>query len=98
MTTTVERGQARPAFLGRQQKNMLIGGQWLAAASGKTIESINPATGEVLAEVAEGDAEDIDRAVRAARRAFDGPWHGWKPYERQRLLLRIADLVEAHFD
>ncbi len=77
---------------------MLIGGQWVAAASGKTFESINPATGELLAQVAEGDAEDIDRAVKAARRAFDGPWRNWKPYERQRLLLRIADLVEENFD
>ena len=67
---------------------MLIDGEWVAAASGKTFESINPATGEVLGDVAEGDAEDIDRAVAAARRAFEGPWRSCKPFERQRLLLK----------
>ncbi len=98
MTSTLQRTPGRPAFLDQPLKRMLVDGQWLESASGKTFESINPATGEVLANVAEGDAEDIDRAVKAARRAFDGPWRRWKPFERQRLLLRIADLVEEHFD
>src|SRR5262249_47974504 len=80
------------------RKQILIDGEWLDAASGKTFASINPATGELLAHVAEGDAADIDRAVKAARRAFEGPWARWKPFERQQLLLRIADLVDAHFD
>ena len=79
-------------------KRMLIDGRWVAAASGKSFESRNPATGELLAMVAEGDAEDVDRAVAAARRAFDGPWRRFKPYERQALLLKLADLVEEHFD
>src|SRR5256885_272122 len=58
-----------------------------------------PATGQVLARVAEGDKEDIDRAVRAARRTFDdGRWARMNPGERQRLLLRIADLIEQHGD
>ncbi len=52
----------------------------------------------MLATVAEGDSEDIDRAVAAARRAFNGPWSKFKPFERQNLLLKLADLVEAHFD
>jgi len=77
---------------------MLVGGKWMDAASGKTFPSLNPATGEVLAHVAEGDREDVDRAVAAARRAFEGPWSKTKPYERQMLLLRLADLVERHFD
>jgi aldehyde dehydrogenase (NAD+) len=98
MTSTLQRANSSSAFLNGQPKKMLIDGQWVESASGKTFDSINPATGEVLARVAEGDAEDIDRAVKAARRAFDGPWRRWKPYERQRLLLRIADLVEEHFD
>src|SRR5215470_1259609 len=85
-------------FLDGKTKRLLIDGKWVEAVSGKTFDSINPATGEVLATVAEGDAEDIDRAVKAARRAFDGPWRKWKPFERQRLLLRIADLVEEHFE
>src|SRR6202049_3024426 len=79
-------------------KKMLINGKWVDAASGKRCETHNPATGELLATVAEGDAEDIDRAVAAARRAFEGPWSKVKPYERQGLLLKLADLVERHFD
>ena len=58
----------------------------------------NPATGELLATVAEGDAEDINRAVAAARRAFEGPWSKVKPFERQALLLKLADLVEKNFE
>src|SRR6202011_6046802 len=76
---------------------MLINGEWVKSASGKTFESHNPATGELLATVAEGDAEDINRAVGAARAAFEGPWSKFKPYERQALLLKIADLVEKHY-
>ena len=76
---------------------MLINGEWVRAV-GKTFESRNPATGELLAMVAEGDKEDIDRAVAAARRAFEGPWSKFKPYERQALLLKIADIVEKNYD
>jgi 5-carboxymethyl-2-hydroxymuconate semialdehyde dehydrogenase len=84
-------------FLAAPVRKMLIDGKWVEAASGKTFETLNPATGEVLARVAEGDAEDVDRAVRAARRAFDhGPWRRMRPADRERLLLRIADLIEAH--
>jgi aldehyde dehydrogenase (NAD+) len=79
-------------------KQMLIDGKWVDAASGKRFETHNPATGELLATVAEGDAEDINRAVAAARRAFEGPWSKAKPYERQALLLKLADLIETHFD
>ena len=67
-------------------------------ASGKRFDTHNPATGELLATVAEGDAEDINRAVAAARRAFEGPWSKVKPFERQKILLRLADLVEKNFD
>ncbi len=95
---TVDVLTTRHPFLGGKTKRMLIDGKWVAAASGKTFESINPSTGEVLAKVAEGDAEDINRAVEAARRAFDGPWSKFKPYERQELLLKLADLVEKHFE
>ncbi|HYZ25013.1 MAG TPA: aldehyde dehydrogenase family protein, partial [Rhodopila sp.] len=77
-------------FLDGKPKRMLIGGKWLEAASGRTFATHNPATGEVLAQVAEGDAEDIDGAVAAAREAFDGPWRKFRPAERQRLLLKLA--------
>jgi aldehyde dehydrogenase (NAD+) len=70
-------------FLDGKTKRMLIGGKWLEAASGKTFETRNPATGEILAHVAEGDSEDIDRAVAAAREAFNGPWSKFKPAQRR---------------
>lgn len=95
---TVDVRTTRHPFLDGKPKRMLIDGKWLEAASGKTFETINPSTGEVLATVAEGDSEDIDRAVDAARRAFDGPWSKFKPFERQNLLLKLADLVEKHFE
>src|SRR5262244_1972651 len=85
-------------YLDGRPKRMLIDGKWVEAASGKTFDSLNPATGEVLAKVAEGDAEDINRAVAAARRAFEGRWSKVKPFERQAMLLKLAELVEQHFD
>ena len=88
----------RHAFADGSFKQMLIDGKWVDSASGKQFESRNPATGELLATVAEGDAEDISRAVVAARKAFEGPWSKFKPYERQHLLLKLADLVERNFD
>jgi aldehyde dehydrogenase (NAD+) len=89
---------ARHPYADGSFKKLLIGGEWMDAASGKRFESRNPATGELLATVAEGEAEDINRAVAAARKAFEGPWNKFKPYERQQVLLRLADLVERHFD
>jgi len=66
-------------FLAQPHK-LLIDGEWVAAASGHAFPVYNPATGEIIAQVAEGDTEDIDRAVRAARRAFDGgPWRTMTP-------------------
>ena len=80
-----------------QPRKMLINGQWVNAASGKTFPTYNPATGEVLAQVAEGDREDIDHAVSAARRAFDqGPWRRMTASERGRLIWKLADLLEQH--
>ena len=80
-----------------KKRQMLINGKWVDAASGKTFPTYNPATGEVLAHVAEGDKEDIDRAVDAARAAFDrGPWRKLAPSERARLMWKLADLLEKH--
>ncbi|KAK2355728.1 aldehyde dehydrogenase family 2 member B4, mitochondrial [Trifolium repens] len=77
----------------------LINGQFVDSASGKTFPTYDPRTGEAIAHVAEGDAEDINRAVSAAREAFDnGPWPKLSAYERCRILLRFADLVEKHND
>ncbi|XP_009150211.1 aldehyde dehydrogenase family 2 member B4, mitochondrial isoform X3 [Brassica rapa] len=76
---------------------LLIDGNFVDATSGKTFQTLDPRTGEVIADVAEGDAEDIDRAVKAARKAFDkGPWPRMTAYERSRIMLRFADLVEKH--
>ncbi len=78
-------------------RQMLINGKWVDAASGKTFPTYNPATGDVLANVAEGDKEDINRAVTAARHAFDnGPWRKLSPGERARMIWKLADLVEKH--
>jgi aldehyde dehydrogenase (NAD+) len=89
---------ARPRLLDMPEQDMLIGGRRVPAASGKRFETHNPATGELLAMVAQGDAEDVDRAVKAARTALEGPWRRMKPAERQRIMLRLADLVEEHYE
>ncbi len=84
------------SFIAKTRK-MLINGKWSDAASGKTFDTFNPATGEVLARVAEGDREDIDRAVKAARAAFDsGPWSRLTSSERGRMIWKLADLLEKH--
>ena len=73
-------------FVAKTHK-MLINGKWVNAASGKTFPTYNPATGEVLSQVAEGDKEDIHLAVKAARAAFEtGPWSKITPSERGRLI------------
>ena len=77
-------------------RGMLVDGEQRPAISGRTFESKNPATGEIVAHIAEADAQDVDAAVRSARRAFDSGWGRSKPAERQRLLLRLADLIENH--
>ena len=78
-------------------RKMLINGKWVNAASGKTFPTYNPATGEVLAQIAEGDREDIEQAVKAARKAFDhGPWRKLTVSERGRLIWKLADLLEEH--
>jgi aldehyde dehydrogenase (NAD+) len=80
-----------------KQTRLLIDGQWVDAAEGKTFETYNPATGEVIARVAEGTAADIDRAVKAARKALEsGPWSRTDAAERGRLLYKLADLVEKN--
>ncbi len=96
MTKISHLGEAAQAFLGRAGK-LLIDGQWVAAASGETFDAIDPATESVIAQLAAGDKEDIDRAVKAARRAFDdSAWSRMRPVERERLMLKLADLIEAN--
>lgn len=85
-------------FLARPAQKLFINGQWQAAASGETFETLNPSDGTVLARLARGGAEDVNRAVVAARAAFEGPWARLKPYDRQLIMLRFADLVEKHIE
>jgi hypothetical protein len=85
------------AFLGRDQR-LFIDGAFVDSASGGTFGTVDPATGNAITVVAEADAEDIDRAVRAARRAFEGPWSSLAPSQRGMLLHRLADAIEAHAD
>jgi aldehyde dehydrogenase (NAD+) len=94
-TATQARRKSEPTH----QTKLLIGGRWRDSQSGKAFATINPATEEVIAEVAEGDAADIDLAVKAARKAFDsGPWRKTDARDRGRLMNKLADLVESHID
>jgi len=86
-------------WIGSGPKRLLIGGEWVAAKSGKTFETINPATEEVLCQVAEADQADVDAAVAAARRAYEAPsWSGITPHARTRALLKIAEALDDHID
>src|SRR3984885_1188406 len=81
----------------KTQQPMLIGGKWVDSVSGKTFATLNPATGEKICDVAEGDKADVDLAVKAARKAFDnGPWSKMNASERGRLMNKLADLIEKH--
>src|SRR5689334_9406935 len=78
---------------------LLINNQWVEAASGRSFPTINPATGEEISQIAEADSADVDRAVSAARTAFErGPWRRMSASERGRLLNKLADLVEKNAD
>src|SRR5580704_19108922 len=80
-------------------RKMLINGKWVDSASGKTFPTYNPATGEVMAHIAEGDREDVNRAVAAARNAFqNGPWRKLTASERGRLIWKLGDLLEANLE
>ena len=86
---------AQPAeFKSPRKYQLLIDGKWVDAASGKTFTSPNPSTGEVFAEVAEADKADIDKAVSAARRAFEGKWSKMSARDRGRLLYKLSQLIE----
>ena len=82
-----------------RQTQLFIDGQWVPAKSGRTFATVDPATEETIAHVAEGDAADVDAAVRAARKAFDeGPWPRMNARDRGRLMHRLCDLIEAEID
>ncbi|GEO87059.1 MULTISPECIES: aldehyde dehydrogenase family protein [Alphaproteobacteria] len=87
------------ASLQDKPAKLLIDGQWVDALSGETFATYTPATGQPIRQVAKGGAADIDLAVTAARRALeDGPWARFSPFDRQAVLLKLADLVESNWD
>jgi aldehyde dehydrogenase (NAD+) len=98
MTTTA--APSKPATVKPPQvkdQPLFIGGKWLDSVSGKTFATINPATGDTICQIAEGDKADVDLAVKAARKAFeDGPWSRMNASERGRLLYKLADLIEQN--
>jgi aldehyde dehydrogenase (NAD+) len=77
---------------------LLINNRWLPSESGKTFATVNPATGEEICQVAEADAADVEKAVKAARAAFEGPWRKMRASERGQMLHRLADLIEKNAD
>jgi phenylacetaldehyde dehydrogenase len=98
----ISRIAAQPAYSEAAQKALarepalFIGGEWVRSAGGGTIPVFDPSTGKQVASIADATAEDVDRAVAAARTAFDdGRWSGLPPYQRERLMHRLADLIEA---
>jgi aldehyde dehydrogenase (NAD+) len=98
MATVLESPKSRTAPR-IHQTQCFIGGQWIPAQSGKTFDTINPATEQTIASVAEGDAADIDLAVKAARKAFEGgDWPKMDARDRGRLMNKLADLIEENID
>jgi phenylacetaldehyde dehydrogenase len=98
MATEIGIDQAGKSFA-TESHSMLIGGDWVQSHSGRTFETLDPATGETLGTVPRGDSEDIDRAVKTARAAFEsGPWPRMTPSDRGRLIHRIGDLILEHAD
>lgn len=86
------------AFLERGNHALYIGGALVPGVTSKTLTSWNPSTGQPLAELAAGNSDDVDRAVRAARDAFRGEWSNWTPYQRQSLLNRVHDVMDRNYD
>jgi aldehyde dehydrogenase (NAD+) len=97
MATVLTQPESKVAI---RQTKLLINNQWVDSVSGKKFETVNPATGEVLAQVSEADAPDVDLAVKAARKAFDSKsaWRRMSASERGKLMNRLADLIEKHAD
>ena len=98
MSTVLTEPQATPVSI--RQTKIMLNNKFVDAVSGKTFDTVNPATGEVIAHVAEADAPDVDLAVRAARKAFHAkaPWRRMSASERGKLLNRLADLIEENIE
>jgi phenylacetaldehyde dehydrogenase len=98
-TATLEKIDPNIREFVTSKRRLLIDGKWIDAQSGRTFPVYNPATGEVLDECAAGEKDDIDLAVKAARRAFErGPWSRLTHGQRGQLIWKLADLIEDHLD
>src|SRR5215212_3181195 len=96
--TAAQLSEAARSFVDQGPHKLLIGEDWAESASGETFETIDPATGEVICEVAKAGPEDVDRAVKAAQAALDGPWSQLPASGREALMRKLADLVEENAD
>ena len=81
-----------------RRRQMFIGGKWAKSTGDEVQEIINPANGKVIAEVPKGTAEDVDKAVAAARKAYDETWFDSTPRDRSERLLKLAEIIEANGD
>src|SRR5690349_16287742 len=91
--------RARATSFTSKARELFIAGQWRAAVTGETFDVVDPANARVFARAAAGSEADVDAAVKAARQAFEsGPWATMPPSQRARLLLKLADLIEANGD
>src|SRR5215475_11974534 len=82
----------------KPRQDLLIGGRWLPAQSGRYFDTLDPANENVIAQVAEADAADIDAAMKSARSAFDGEWGHMRAADRGNALLRLAELIHQQQD
>ncbi|CAN5813202.1 aldehyde dehydrogenase family protein [soil metagenome] len=96
--TTQQQPASPPTQSSPRQLKMTIGGEQVDALDGQTFEVHNPATGELLAHVPLGGKQDVDRAVEAAQRAFEGPWSAWSAAKRGRTLQKFADLAKKNME
>jgi aldehyde dehydrogenase (NAD+) len=96
MSVTVERNSVE--IINDVPKKLLINGEFVDAANGETFETINPATGEIIASIAKAGVEDVNRAVHSARAAFNGEWRSASPLMRQKLMLALAELIGENID
>src|ERR1700686_1078428 len=90
--------EVRPLTAVSKPRLLLIDGQHVPSASGRSFKTLNPATEQVITTIAEGNEADVDRAVAAARRAFEGPWRTMRASQRGQILLRLVDLMKTHAD
>jgi len=87
------------SFLSKYNGELLLDGEWIKSKSGEYLDSIDPASGQVISKIAAGNADDVDAAVSSARAAFNsGVWRGMVPAERAKILWKIGELIDEHID